>query len=392
MLILGLFRRLRGYLTIRVFGKKAEKLINIAIERGINIWNIKRKNGSLIMNISIDGYKELWFVCRKLNIPMRIIKKKGGPFLLHKLWRRKVFAIGIILFILALYLFSSFIWFVDVIGLENIDKAEFYQFIEEENLKVGTFKYGIDTAELEHKLMVRFNEIAWVSVNITGTQVLVEVAEKDPAEVTEKGPSNIIAAKDGVITKILVLSGQNMVEVGDTVAQNQVIVSGQLFNEETRTHMQVRSFGIVEAKVWYEGYGEALPRETEYKETGKSTQVKYLNVFGRRIRISKKNIPYEHYITQETTEYVNIRTSRIPVGLVTMTYHEVKAEQTRYSANEMERLARDRAVENAQNKVPEGVEIVNKSVNIIERSGTIVRVKVILETIEEIGKLQRINN
>ena len=392
MFLSSVFNRLKGFVTIKVFGKKAERLINIAMERNVPVWNVRRKKDYLIMNLSIDGYKELWFVCRKLHIPIRIVKKKGGPFLLHKLCRRKVFAIGLILFILTLYILSSFIWFVNVEGLETIDPQEFNEFIHEQDLKRGTFKYSIDTDHLEHQLKLRFKEMAWVSVNVTGTQVLVEVVEKDPAEVTEKGPSNIIAAKDGVITKILVLSGQREVEVGQTVAKNQILVTGQMFNEESRTHMLVRSFGIIEGKVWYEGYGEALPRETNYEETGNTSEVKYINLFGKRIRISKKDIPFEKYSRKESIQSLRIRTSRVPVELITHTYYEVKGKEVNYSTNEMERLARDRAVANAETKVPEGVEIVNKTVNILERTDKIVRIKVILETIEEIGKIQRINN
>lgn len=377
---------------IKVFGKKAERLINIAMERKIEIWNIRRKKDYLIMSLTVAGYKELWHVCRKLNIPIRIVKKKGGPFLLNKLWRRKVFAIGLILFILTLYIISSFIWFVEVQGLETIDHLEFQEFIAQNDLKRGKFKYNIDTDDLEQNIKLRFNEIAWVSVNIIGTQVLVEIVEKDPAQVTEKGPSNIIAAKDAVITKILVLSGQKEVEQGQTVAKNQVLITGQMFNEESRTHMLVRSFGIVEGKVWYEGYGEAFPKETVYEMTGNSKEVKYLNIFGKKIRISKNNVPFEKYSKTENIQSLKVKTSRVPIELITHTYFEVKGNKVKYTTNEMERIATDRAIKNAGSKVPEGVEIVNETVNIIERSGTIVRVRVILETIEEIGKIQRINN
>lgn len=392
MFLTRAFKRLKGVVTIKVIGKKAEKLINIAMERKIPVWNVKRKKDYLIMSLTIDGYKELWYVCRKINIPIKIINKKGAPFLLNKLRRRKVFAIGLILFILTLYTLSSFIWFIEVEGLETINSQEFFEVLNEHNLKRGTFKYNLDIDDLEQQLKLRFREIAWVSVNLVGTQAVVEVVEKDTADEIHIGASNIIAKKDGVITKILVLSGQRAVDIGQTVAKNQVLVKGQIFNEQSRTHMLVRSFAIVEGRIWYEGYGEALPRETIYHQTGKTSEVKYLSLFGKKIRISAKEIPFEKFDRKESIQSLRIRTSRIPVKLITHTFFEVKGTEVKYNINEMERLAKDRAINEARRQVPEGIEIVNKTVNILEKSEEIVRVKVILETIEEIGKTQRIIN
>ncbi|SES66789.1 sporulation protein YqfD [Anaerobranca gottschalkii] len=391
MFLIQLMKKLKGYVTVKVMGKKGERFINLAMRMDVELWNIKREKDYLILNLSIAGYRKMWQQCRKENIPIKIIRKKGGPFLLHKLRKRKVFSVGLILFILVIYIISSFIWFVDVTGLETIDYNQFSTFLKEQNLKVGTFKYFIDTEKLEQNIKLAFPQIAWVSINVRGTQVLVEVVEKEGEEATEKGPANLIAVKDGVITKILVLSGQQEVNVGDTVAKNQLLISGQLFNEETRTHMLVRAFGIVEARVWYEGYGEALQQESLYKKTGNSVAVKYIEVFGKKIRISKKNIPYEKYSKGITVNRLAIKDSPLPFKVVIERYYEIKEEKNKYNITQMERLARERAIENAMKKVPDGVEIVNKTVNIIERSGKIVRVKVILETIEDIGKIQRIN-
>ncbi len=391
MIISRIINYLRGYVTVKVIGKKAEKLINIAVERDIELWNIRRKNNYILIDLSIKGYKELWKICRRISLPMKIEKKRGLPFLLHKLWKRKIFAIGIILFILSLYILSSFVWFVEVEGLENIDEGEFTQFIKENDLKPGTLKMNLDTEDLEHKLRVHFTDIAWVSINITGTQVKVEVVEKDGGEITEKGPSNVVAKKDGMITKILALSGQPEVKVGQVVAKNQVLITGQMFNEESRTHMLVRSFGVVEAKVWYEGYGEALPEETEFVETGNSVTIKYLNIFGRKVKISGKSNPFERFNTLESVRPMQIRTSKLPVELITITYNEVVGEIKKRDVNQLEELAYNRALAAAERNIPENIEVENKTITIIEKNDTIVRVKVVLETIEEIGKVQAIN-
>lgn len=391
MFILSLLYFLKGYVTIRVYGRKAERLINIAIERKIHLWNIRRGNKYIRLNLTINGYKELWYVCRKLNIQIRLTKKRGFPFLLHKLLRRKIFAFGLVLIILTLYLLSSFIWFVEIKGIETIDNQEFTQYLKDNNLSPGVFKIKIDSADLEQKLIVKYPEIAWVSINITGTQVLVEVVEKDPADVSEKGPSNLIASKDGVINKILVLSGERQVEQGQTVTKGQVLVTGQMFNEESRTHMQVRSFGIVEALVWYDGYGEAKNEETVYTATENTHKVTYISALGRKIKVPGKQVPFEKYNQIEEIDVLKIGKSKLPIQVITVTYNEVVSKKVKYNPNQMETLARERAIEAAEAKLPKDISVEDKTITVIEKDANIVRVKVILETIEDIGQIQRIN-
>ena len=85
MLIKLILRMILGYVRIQVEGYYAERFINICTNRKLLIWNLKRKNVvELCLNIGIKDFKKLSDIARRTNCKVRIINKKGIPFLLYK--------------------------------------------------------------------------------------------------------------------------------------------------------------------------------------------------------------------------------------------------------------------------------------------------------------------
>ena len=80
-----IFSYLLGYLRITVEGYYIERFINICQNKKILIWNLKREKGvKLFFNIGIKDFKSLKQISRKTNCKIKIIRKKGIPFLLHR--------------------------------------------------------------------------------------------------------------------------------------------------------------------------------------------------------------------------------------------------------------------------------------------------------------------
>ena len=89
----------------------------------------------------------------------------------------------------------------------------------------------IDCEKLEHELRSAFPEITWVSAQLSGTRLLIRIRENEavsqPAE-DEGEPADLVAAKDGVITSMIVRSGRALVSIGDQVEKGQLLVEGAL--------------------------------------------------------------------------------------------------------------------------------------------------------------------
>ncbi|WP_353894353.1 sporulation protein YqfD [Proteinivorax hydrogeniformans] len=388
MFLFKLINLLKGYLVVEVYGKFTEKFLNMAITRKIYLWDIKRHKNSITLKIGIDGYKALWPVCRKTGCKMRIKEKRGLPFKLNKLRRRKVFAFGILFFIIVLYISSKFVLFVDVSGLEEIDEIKFNEFLESQNLQRGAFHPFLDIDDIEHQILITFPRIAWTSIEIQGTRVVVNLVEKDLPEEYDHSPTDIVAKKDGLITKLLVLSGESVVEEGDVVTEGETIISGELFNEDTRTHMLVRSLGIVEARVWYQATGEAYQNELVLKETDEQIKKQHLNIFGWNIKIPSRQTYdlKDYYKRTVVTQPLKWRGLEFPINLITNSYTNYSGVDVTYTNDEIVDVAAKRAYRAAKHGIPKGIEIENKIIHIIEKSDDKVKVSVVLETIEDIRK------
>lgn len=254
MFIKLLVRLLLGYVRIEVEGYYIERFINICTNNKILIWNLKREKGvKLYLNIGIKDFKKISTVARKTNCKVKILRKRGIPFLLNKYKKRKIFAIFLILILLTIFISSKYVWNVDIsikddLKLDNIDED-----IKILGISKGVKKDEIDTDKVINELRLKRDDIAWVGIDIEGTTVKINIvkADKAPNIVDNSDYCNIIASKSGVIQKIIAQNGTAIAKVGDTVQKGDVLIAGYMEGKYTDTRY-VHSLGEVEAIVAYQ--------------------------------------------------------------------------------------------------------------------------------------------
>ena len=121
--------------------------------------------------------------------------------------------------------------------------------------------------------MMKMPDIAWMSLNVSNSRAVVVVHERieKPEIINEKEPCDIIAEKSGIITKLSVLEGKQLVYAGDTVVKGDILVSA-LMDSETGDDRYVRAMAIVEADTWYEISAQTpLYEERKVEKTGKDS-------------------------------------------------------------------------------------------------------------------------
>jgi similar to stage IV sporulation protein len=213
---------LSGYAVITVEGYFIERFINICISKNIALWNMKRKKSSILFtNISIRDFKKIREIAKMTKCHIKIQKKKGLPFLLHKYKKRKIF-VGLLMAILfCIIAISNFVWNIDIISESDINKEELLADLNEYGLNIGMLKSKVDTKEIINNIRLKRDDIAWIGMKIKGTNVIVEVVEADekPDIIDENEYCNIVSDKDGIITKINVQNGTALVKVGDIVTK-----------------------------------------------------------------------------------------------------------------------------------------------------------------------------
>ena len=108
-----------------------------------------------------------------------------------------------------------------------------------------------------------------------GTNVIITLveAEEKPEIIDKDEYCNIVAAEQGMITKITADTGTSLVKVGDIVKKGDILIGGYMQGKYTDTRY-VHAKGEVKAKVWYTKKATSgLTREIS-EETG-SRENKY---------------------------------------------------------------------------------------------------------------------
>jgi len=220
----------KGYVRVQATGFNIERFINMATFHGVYIWDAQRTASGIEFSISIKDFKKLKNSSRKTKTRIKITKKYGIPFLIFRYRKRKALAIGIVFFMLGLFLLSSFIWRIDIEGNDRLATETVMAFLEENGLRVGSFKPVLNEEQLQHAILLTFEEINWVEIHTRGTRTTIELSESLPAlqEINRQIPTNVYAAEDGLITRVTAWGGAPMVKQGDVVRQGDLLVSGIL--------------------------------------------------------------------------------------------------------------------------------------------------------------------
>ena len=127
-----------GFINITVEGFFVERFINTCINNKIFLWGIKRKNSTLLtVNVSISNFKKIHNIVRKTKCKVKINSKKGLPIVLHRYRKRKLFLILLIPVALIIWISSTYIWNVEIIGTVDINEQELLEQLDEEGIGIG---------------------------------------------------------------------------------------------------------------------------------------------------------------------------------------------------------------------------------------------------------------
>lgn len=363
MFIINLWRFIKGYLIVKAEGRGTEKFINLAVTRGIHFWDLKKSHRGAVFKIPVKTFKKSRPLVRQSRCRVKIQRKRGLPFIAKKTRRRKGFVAGVCLFLIVIYVFTSFVWYIDISGLENIKEKEVLEIGKSMGIKPGTYKGSLDLGKLEKELARRHEDITWAGMSFRGTLLHIEIAEHIPEPAVDERPADLIAEKDGLILKLLAIEGKPMVEPGDIVSKGDILIKGikdydeELMAEEEDFEPQsVRARGEIEARVWYEARSPIIKKEVIKKPTGTQKTNTYLILDNKKISFWwSSDIPFALYnkdIVKRTWSWRNLS---LPVELVTVTYHELKTEKYVLTEKEAFNRAKDLARKEVMALIPDGV-------------------------------------
>lgn len=262
---------LDGVVTVQVKGPHLEEFINRCSAAGIHLWKTERPTpGMLIVNMRARAFRAVRHIARARGWELRVIERYGAAFLFRSLLRRRAFVGGAVLALVTWYALSLFVWFVEVEGTDRVPPDVVRQAAAEAGLTMGSFIRGLDRGRIETNILLAVDELIWAAVEVRGTQAMIRVAERRPLDPgIMPGPGHMIAAWDGVVTRISVLNGTAVVEEGAIVMKGDLLISGLLEpgSDEYRQRVEagevpmLHAGGSVWANVWREAIVEVKPSD-----------------------------------------------------------------------------------------------------------------------------------
>lgn len=247
-----------GYVEILVRGPQLEKFINLVTNSNLYLWEVRRLGPEALQaKIRAHGFLRLRPFLKKSGSTVRIFRKRGWPFLIRKLLRRKGFFLAAVFFVGLLFFLSSFIFFIKVEGFKGEDQKHLLSSLEKAGLKPGILRKDLLKKKfwIEREVMIETPQAVWLGINIRGVVAVVKVVPRKTAPVP-MGICDVVAAREGVISKIVVFRGNPLVKEGDTVAYGEILISGTVWHTNPQTQEVTRedfpASGKVEARVWYD--------------------------------------------------------------------------------------------------------------------------------------------
>lgn len=392
MFIKIIFNYIIGYIRISIEGYYIERFINICGNEKITIWNLKRnKNVKLELNIGIKDLKKVAKIAKQTKCKMKIIKKKGLPFLFNRYRKRKLFFVFLLVIIIGLGISSNFVWNIQIVEEDKGSIENLYQDVVESGLEIGKMKSKINTKDIINKVRLKRNDIAWMGIELKGTNAIVKVvkATAKPEIVDDNEYCNIVSDKQGIITKINAQNGTIAVKVGDTVNVGTTLINGWMEGKYTGLRY-VHAKGEIQAKVWHTKNKKILYNATEKTETGNIENKYQIKINNFEINLSKRLSKFKIYDTIVLENKFKIFSDfYLPISLVKITNKEIKEEQKNYNVEQAKDLGIEQLQEELDNEIEDKSKVVNKIINTYEKEDGI-EVYVTYEVLEDIGTNEKI--
>lgn len=380
----------RGCVQITVRGEGINRLINAFAEAGIPVWDIRpaSNNQTADMKLLLRDFHALRPLLKRTGCRMHVARRIGLPFRLAKLYKRKFFAAGIGAFFLLLFVLSSLVWNINVVGNEKIPTEDILKAAKEEGVRPYQWIFRLkEPDKLSRALSLKLPETSWIGVERKGTTITIQVVEAEkPEKEPLASPRHLVSKSDAVITSIYAEQGRPLVQKNTRVKKGQVLISGILGDGEARSQVVVAK-GEVKGLVWHE-YQLEVPLVQKRKiYTGERKDKSYLVLGNRAIQLwGYGKEPFAKSETLTERDPLTWRSIALPIGWMTEKVMEVTETQETLQPEEAKKLGLEAAIRDILAKYGNDSQIISQKILHEKRENGKVYMKVLFEVEEKIAE------
>ena len=368
-------RYIHGFVQIQFHGKETERFLNLCAAGDLTLWKIQKGTDAQTACMSVADFRKIRPAARKTKTKVRIVKRYGLPFFFWRSRKRKAFFLGMVLFLLLIYLLSLRIWNIHVEGNTIYSTRTILVCLEENNVYHGIAKRKVDCPEIAALLRKQFPRLIWVSARIEGTRLLVEVKENredvllEQEAAQEKEPCDIVAHRDGRVISIVTRSGVPRVSAGQTFKKGDILVSGTLEIKNDAQEVTGYEYVTADADIWvflsYSYYDEFSRQYTQRIYTGEDSRGFFFNAFSYRFDFGLRpdgDVRYDQITDTRTVCLTENFVLPFSYGTTQIRPYEIRKKT--YTKEEAIQKANRRLYTFLKNLTQKGVEIYRKDVKI----------------------------
>lgn len=226
---MGFWKSLSGLYFIEIISAAPARALTAINELGIILLDITYTD-----DLRVKGYvfrkdfKALQNLLAHRGEELNVIKKIGAYWTVRNLCKRPLLAIGMLVFlVLALYL-PTRVLFVRIDGNKSVPARLISEKAQLCGIGFGASRRAVRSERTKNELLAVIPELQWVGVNTLGCVAVISVEERSTPDQPSghEGVCSIVAARDGIISDMIVSKGNRLCNVGQAVKKGEVLVSG----------------------------------------------------------------------------------------------------------------------------------------------------------------------
>ena len=368
---------------IKIYGVNISKLYKLLKKNNIAMLDLCRENHKTIY-FTVSGYnlKKLFALLDKSCYTITVVEYYGIKRAIEFFKVRFGYIVGLAFFIVLTIISNLFVSDIKIYGNNKVSSQEIYDCLSLNGIKKGSKITQCNNDQILSILTNNFEDISLVSVLKKGTNIVINIKEKQSVSDSQDAKFNdIVANFDGIVLELSVMQGTACVKVGDFFKKGDILIQGT-FNDIDGNPVECKAQGSIKAKLMITSEIDFKTEDEIFVRTGKTIKLSHYSLFGLEFLKKQCQNTFENFETEQTEQFV-FKNNILPLKLVQTTYHETQKQLVRQNFDDVKHSLQLQAKQNSQ-------KLLEKSDNIINEFGEIVatefgyKVKYTFEIIKEI--------
>ena len=274
--------QIRGVVRVEICGAMPQALLNACASRPLPLWDLEMPDAcTLHASVQESQLPLLENLAARCMCEVRELYRRGGSRNRAFLKRRVGLLAALVLVTAAFCASSLFLWEIDVQGCERLTEGQVLRELADCGVGVGSFWPGLNADLLRSRMLTQMPELAWMTVNVSGSRALVLMEERleKLLIVGEQPPADLVAGRPVIIRQMAVRAGRCLVSPGQAVTEGETLVSARV-ESMTAPPREVYAQGKILADTWYEQTA-VRPCQVQRKERASGTKNRFALKIGR---------------------------------------------------------------------------------------------------------------